>query len=553
MKIKANNKIYFLFLAIITGLTFLIHYEPALYSDDWFMISYNYFTSDPLINWSDKRPLFFTYFRILFELTQFNINVFYLISGLTTFLTAVFLFKIINEFPPKKSVFSFCVSLVYLLLPYDLSRTWLMNSYIHFSFLLFLLFIWLQIEFSKKNNYFYFWLGIISLSVSILMYEGQILLLAVWCIFIFFYNLKQKKKYFLLLSPLLLIFLYSIYRIFNSSNLNDTYMTQVVTDITEILKRLLEALKLLILGFTQPLREWFGFNGNLIPFFLLSFFVLCILLLIGLAGNLISKEKNLSYKEKTLKSPKMPLNTAIGFIFMLAGFFPILLLIPPNISGVCSRVNFFILPGAAYTIVSLLTAIALMFFRKENLAWVAVSFCILPLLLIGLFVQINVQKDVQRSWNEQKDIWQAVFKSLPDIQDNSYVLIYSPLDKNSMPEMADFACSSLFKERMPLVYPWDVSWGLRLLYDNITLNGDTMGPHVKHEILFEQNDIISRDNYKVPYNQIIFLKYDQESHETKIITDLQNEFSLPFPPQNYDPYKLIIPETPNINARSLVQ
>jgi hypothetical protein len=231
--------------------------------------------------------------------------------------------------------------------------------------------------------------------------------------------------------------------------------------------------------------------------------------------------------EKTQSSKKIGWMFLFSFGFILAGYFPTLLVRPPNLDDVSSRANMYAIPAAALIIVGIVGLVALALARTkwqwQMLVWAAV----LPLILIGLGVQIGIQKLGQVAWTQQKTIWQALFQIAPDFKDGTTVVLIMP----GYDQLR-------FGEHPPLYAEWEVDHGLRVLYENDSLTGRILFPdaEIYSEATFTSTEILSfMPQYRTPYESAVFLLYRPSNGKLKIVDDLNMELGLPFSVSTYNP------------------
>jgi hypothetical protein len=231
----------------------------------------------------------------------------------------------------------------------------------------------------------------------------------------------------------------------------------------------------------------------------------------------------------------------IGGLFVIAGYLPIVTLYSPNLNERFSRVNLFALPGASIFLVSLLYLIVVSISRysKEIQALLMVS--IIPLLVIGGITQIWLQYDTHMAWREQEQIWQELFELVPDLVDDTSVILVLP---------GHYECRGFTWKRTPFTYQ---NVGISMLYGNDTLSIGVVFPDLDSVIEFRQEGIINLDSGKIiPYSEsIILIRNDEQG--LQLVTDLQMELDLTWHIIEYQPHQRILNGVvPAIEWRKLV-
>jgi hypothetical protein len=166
---------------------------------------------------------------------------------------------------------------------------------------------------------------------------------------------------------------------------------------------------------------------------------------------------------------------------------------------------------------------------------------VLPLVLLGMMVQMQVQYDDRIAWQEQKQIWQELFVLAPDFKDGTGI-IFILSDNEQSPSL------NVNGIRPALGPKSQVKTALNMLYGRRDLDGDVF----IREILFMNHEFIRKELFleegvrsytgtqPIPYDQTIFMAYDGNPRQLRVIEDLSAENLVDFPVPNYAPYDRII-------------
>ena len=115
-----------------------------------------------------------------------------------------------------------------------------------------------------------------------------------------------------------------------------------------------------------------------------------------------------------------------GGAFWIAGYIPIIALYSPSLYGNASRVNSFAIAGASLMLVSVVAIIATLLARSISQIRFLSTAILLPFIIAGVFVQLQVNKERQIAWETQKTIWNGVFRTIPNIKDEKSIVIVIP-------------------------------------------------------------------------------------------------------------------------------
>jgi hypothetical protein len=193
----------------------------------------------------------------------------------------------------------------------------------------------------------------------------------------------------------------------------------------------------------------------------------------------------------------------IGVLLVGAGYFPVVTVYLPGLNGIDSRINATAVFGASVAIGALLMLAANAVTSNRRSAGTFFLGACLPLVVWGTYVQSAVALDNARSWQEQKQIWNALLGAVPNLKDGSRVVILLRGFENR------FGFGAW--QRPPLAAWWDVTGGVRLLYDNRTLEADVvyLDADVPHGTKLAPDGVYNAQCAEtVPYDQVVAALYD---------------------------------------------
>jgi hypothetical protein len=255
-------------------------------------------------------------------------------------------------------------------------------------------------------------------------------------------------------------------------------------------------------------------------------------------------DERIQKPEKVMLVKKYRLLFIIGMGFMVAGFLPVVTIYEPTLYLFATRTNTYAIPGAGLIIIAITGLISLVFARNKFHSNWSVLASIFPLVLIGIFVQVNVQHESKLAWDEQKQIFNEFISIAPDIKDNSVVYFILPGYKKMRSA-----------ERTPLTAMWEVTGALEVLYGKGSLAGDVIFPDlsVPDYLSFQENGILDKTNGNLtPYSRAVFVAYEGRPRRLSLVENLQKELNLKWTPQGYAPNSRILNEQHVVELRRLI-
>lgn len=510
-------------------------------SDDWtYIVEMYVFGNLSPINLDDRRPLALTFYFAMTSIFGLRVEYYYFVNFLIIFLSAYLVYMIVKRVFPNLGWFASLVALTYLVYPVDYTRTWIIMSYIRFWWLVSLGVIWLLLEFVESGNKWKYILAMIGIIIPLGAYEGQfgITLLAIALIAFLIPRTPTKRKLTLLGSVLTIGLSFFIWRIYIQPKfleVKDTYVGAIQFSPAVIIDRYLQGFDVFIKGWFAPIQAQLELSGfNIINWTLLYIIICCVATLWLFSKTTLIARLQFNQKISMMKSYFITFMT--GGAFWIAGYIPIIGLYTPSLRGVTSRVNLYAVFGASLLIVSAVAILATLVSRTTfQLHFLTTAF-ILPLLIAGIFVQLQLNKENQIAWETQKNIWNGIFETISGIRDEKKIVVIIP----GFERLRPFAS-------YPFISGWEIDAGTKVLYNNPDIGGyyffkDTQSP----ENHFLKNGFRPIPTNKVvSYKKLIFLSYDPQSKTVELVDNLTEAMSLPFEVNNYNPYENIAPAQPS--------
>lgn len=510
-------------------------------SDDWsyFVAKYAFGGLAP-INMTDRRPLVLAFYYAMTSIFGLRVEYYYFVNFIIIFLSAILVYMIVKRVFPNHGWLASLVALTYLVYPVDYTRTWLIMSYIRFWWLVSLGVIWLLLEFVESGNKWKYILAMIGIIVPLGAYEGQfgIILLASALIAILIPKTPTKRKLTLFGSVLAIGLSFFIWRIYIQPKfleVKDTYVGAVQFSPVVIIDRYLQGFDVFITGWFAPIQSQLELSGFNTITWTLIYIIICCIVNIWLFSK-TTPIARLHFNQKISMAKSYAITFLTGGAFWIAGYIPVIGLYSPSLRGVASRVNLYAVFGASLVIVSGVAILATLVSRTTFQTRFLTTAVILPFLIAGIFVQLQLNKENQIAWETQKNIWNGIFETIPGIRDEKKIVVIIP----GFERLRPFAS-------YPFISGWEIDAGTKVLYNNPDIGGyyyykDTQSP----EIHFLKNGFRPIPTNKiVSYKKLIFLYYDPQFKTVELVDNLTEVMSLPFEVNNYNPYENITPAQPS--------
>ena len=171
-----------IFLLLIGFIAYGFFYAPIIYNDDWsFMIGRWYYGSMKLFDLGELRPLQKAPFAILYAVFGPNIHLFYVIFWALSVLAAIQLYFIMLRLV-KNNPIAFGIVAIFLIYPADFTHMWVSQLHNRLAVVFTLLYAHLLLVYRDNGRRAALWGGLLSLLLSLTMYEGQLGVAMLWCL-----------------------------------------------------------------------------------------------------------------------------------------------------------------------------------------------------------------------------------------------------------------------------------------------------------------------------------------------------------------------------------
>ncbi len=544
-----------LMFAIVMGVSYGGFYAPVIFSDDWSHIVGGLLDNRwPVIDWTTSRPLVHLPILLIYSLFGLNIHAFYWILFLSQWGAAVGTYSLLKKIIPNHSLV-FLVVLLSFVYPADYTHTWLNMVHVRFGFVMLLLYAWLIFLYRDKNSRVALIISLLVLLVSLGIYEGHLGLALGWAVLLFLISKKLPwSRRIALLSPFVIVGFFSIWRIYGIARIGvyDSYIEQIHFSPGLFLERLWIGCKVLVWCWIVPFQQAFGGGPDFVLGYLRYYLLIAVTIILGWLIAILTGKKfshsPLLLKDEKIREYRMAVALFVtGVLFTSLGYIPIIMLFPPNLSSLDSRVNVFALLGASLSIVALLYIFAVFLARYREQVCLLLAVSVIPLLTIGVMVQLWVQYDIKTAWSEQKLIWSELFDIAPTLTDYTHIIVVLP----GYQESKDYVTW----KRTPLWAEWDVTAAIKVLYGNKTLSADVFFPDLYCMMEFRPEGIASLWWYGhvIPYERTIIVTFDGEPRRLRLVEDLQTDLGLTWPTVDYKPHsRILVGAKPTVALRRLV-
>ncbi len=552
-------------LFLVTVMSFRTGYAPILYYDDWLTFGQQYlFGGLELVDLTNRRPLLDTVAKILLGIFGLNVKALYDTHIFVIFLCAVMVFFLARRVFSGHSYLALPAALLFLVYPVDLTRMWLSMNYIWITYLATLIVLYLMLDYAEKGS---LWKPALALPLIVFplgAYESSFGLVIAWSVLlaIFTRGISSRRRA-MLLYPIGVGVLFAIWRFAIQPvvfNVHDPYIVMGFQSGQSLIARLFDRLSPIVPVFV---------NAWILPFSsLLGVSPRRTMLLVGAAvaavGMLalwVTREPGAFHKTgqttptdpengETLHYPLDPLSRAemkqetlqllkpfsAGMVMFVAGFFPYILIVKPALDWFSSRANMFAIFGAALAASAGIALVGMWVTRNRLQMRLIILSAMVPFILMGITQQIWNQNEARLAWAEQKHFWRALFQAVPNLKDGTTLVVAMPYDDPKQPY-----------GRLPYVAEWELTAGLKVLYNNPTLKAIPYTPNHVEGIGYghlRPEGVFSYTTGVTPYEQVVLVYYTQGSYEVKIVEQINAAFPLDFAVEGYAPEKHILPEPP---------
>jgi len=515
--------------------------SSPLRSDDWnWIIEPIIFNPLKIINLSDRRPLLSSLLAVLTPLFGLNIHWYYITNWFLLFLSGVVCYLIVKNAFPKQTYLALPTALILLIYPVNYARTWLIIINNTYALLLALVAILMMVLYARTGKIPLLILGNALFLLSLGTYEAGlgIVIMSALLLIIFIKEIPTKRR--LLIATFLITAIgFIIWRTWIQPqifSIQDFYLESIDINAMTTIRRYIQGLFIFLFNWLGPLlipfgeiKYWLFVGLSLFGAFLLIIFL----------PNFIKRAKtnpDFIFNERVGRIKSLLLIALWGGLIWFAGYIPVIFLYQPVFYGDASRVNFAAIPGASLALSAILAVLITVIVRKKEKINRLLFIAVIPLVLFAMGYQIHSQNIRNQIWEVNKNFWHNTFEVVPRLEDNTKVVIVIP----GFVELKPF-------EMLPFRGDWEAESALRVLYNN----PDLFAEYFYSDIPFHP------DNWEpteVDLSRYLFLYFDPNDSQVRIIEDPENALALPIRTEGYNPSERLKP--PQINGekyRGLVE
>lgn len=560
--------IVLLFICIVSFIPFKTFASPPIASDDWSLVVAPYaFGELRPFNLSNHRPFDMSFYYVLTSIFGLRFEYFYLLNALVIFLSAVMVYTLVKRVFPQHIWLASLTAVIYLIYPVDSTRTWIMMLYIRFWWLVSLVAIWLLIDFAESGNKWKLALASLGIIVPLGAYEGQfgVVATASFLIAAVFKDKPIRRRLVLVGSTFIIGLLFYLWRFHIQARIAEIqYYSARSFEFNPLIliERYFQGFDIFFRRWLDPFQAQLGLSDSqmLIGISLYIAFSFFITFLISkkytsrlkrhstkiAQDDIPAAEKEgsrifwlgnmLNFKDKLPLIKEQSMILLIGGAFWIAGYFPIIGLYSPSLSGHASRVNSFAVAGASLALTALAALLATLLASSTLQVRPFATALLFPFIFAGIFMQAQVKIEKQNVWETQRKIWKGTFETIPNILDEKGLVVILPANKQPNTSYT-----------YPFSTAWEVDAGMKVLYNNPAISGYYFyNSSLDQQFEFRKNGIVPQGtNRLIGYKRLVFVLYHPSDNRIELVEDLEEALSLPFSVDNYRPHENIIPAQPS--------
>jgi hypothetical protein len=521
----------------LTVVTFLTVFDPAIYMDDWDLLRKFIFGNMLVVDPERRRPFEDAVIWLLLHLVGVNPRAMLVVVAGLIFMCAAVIYLLMRRIFPSAEFLALPVAVLFIVYPVDTTKVWMTRVYQWVIYLFVLLGFWLLLEFLRGGRGWKLAVSLVLFILPLGAYDGQLGLVVLLPILltVFLPGIPMRRRW-LGLTPLLGGLVLVAFRLYIQPILlgfNDPYLDQANYSPLELIRRILVGFPVFAESWVKPFEF---FLPGLSPVKLLV-----ILASSGVIAGLFVRAGMEKAGAAWGGSERRKTWSVLGLVFLLglavwaAGLVPAVVMGAPglNLNGSSSRNHTYAILGGSIWLVSLMAAAAVLAAPARRFVGPILTAAIIPLLIIGAGQQVWMQNEARLAWRQQQIFWKMAFVTLPNLADGSTVLVAVHGDYPTRPF-----------EHLPLTAEWEVNHGIKVLYDNPSLQGMlyfadfTTG--TRRETKLRPEGVYGYIVEFVPYDQLVIVIYNPVNQVMQVVTDPEQEFDLPFKVNGYNPERFIL-------------
>ena len=536
----------FLIITAVNLVVFLFLGKPRLMQDDWAVIADGVFSRFAWFDWYQQRPLNNAFYNLLYAAAGTNIVVYHWVNFCLVLGIQYLVYRLADELLVELRPIALVTALIALVYPANYTATWLTMINNHLAWLMALLGMWLLLRFVRQGGFWLLLAGSLFLFVPLWIYEGALGISLAWCLLLlgFSWTSLSRQNRLALLVPIALLSIFAVLRAFIRPMMGIRGVNQAGfsgSNLLLIWDRLLE-IKVLAAAWLGPLQPWLSSMGVAIGKLWLLVGLGLVIILVVLLFYLLLRSRKVQESQPIDRSRarrKLLWAFLAAVVLLLASLIPTIFVRPLNLEDATTRSNLYAIPPAAVILACALSALVLLFTSQgsvyRKLVWAAA----LPLLLSGIGIQAYVQNQWQSAWEQQQSIWRSIFDIAADFEAGTTVVLVMQGYGGDGGQLQGFGTHP------PIYAEWEFEDALRVLYEDLSLNGRIYFPAVDYysEAEFSEDGIFNASRSQTsPYNTVVFLLYREAKGRLSLVNNPTQLLGLPFKIQDYSPHDRILSE-----------
>ena len=502
--------------------------NPPLRSDDWNMlIEPTIFGSFDIVDIANRRPFMLALYAVVSPIFELNISLYYVVNWLLIFTSGVVFYFIVRSVFARYRWLALPSALIFLIYPVNYARTWLVIQINTFALLLTLLAVLLLVRYLESGKGWKLILSNILIIISFGTYEAGLgIVLMASLLVLFFYKKVPRKRRLWAQTTILVSVIFILWRTFIQPaflDVSDQYLANTSFNIPTILERYVQGAFIFLFNWVGPIFIRFGsykywvFLGA----FAFGIFLFILVAWTKIRNLLVSESEEDKLRKNNIK--ELFSIGGLGLLVWAAGYIPVIFLWQPIFYGDGSRVNFAAIPGASIALVAFISALVMILVadKKKAEPQKYLTWIIVPLVVLGMVYQIFNQNIRFKIWHQLEGFWNQMFVLAPEVEPGTKMVVVIP----GYDDLVPF-------EMTPLRGDWEAESAFKVLYNT--------------EILFAEYYYVDIPDYvdnwqatECDLERFVFVYYDPESGETRIIEDPNVIFDFPCSISFYDPWARI--------------
>lgn len=471
---------------------------PSVMGDEWFYLVDHIRDGGPACPELaiGARPLSTCWMAFVYRLVGPNASAFHAFGIVMNLISALLLLATLDILLPKWASYNGAVVALYIVLPADMTRTWLGGNIVIGAALL-LLVAWPMARFWRDGRWWAWFASMVAIAINLGFSEVTVgVIIALSGLAFLFGRHRTWPQRLGLLAPAIVAVGFSLWR----WNWQQTVGYAYGHDISRVAVSPMVLISRLYLGFRYLLGEaWATTILSLQPFISPDGRVARLLalgLLIGLVALAILLARRISLNSRRFDSSSARQNVgigetldllkagAVGLVILAAGYFPIILAIGAGTGYTGSHAHQIPSIGASLVICAVLFGASQWLARTPARARFIALAGLVPLLAVGIAGHVMVTRQLREAWAEQKLIWHSLFEQAPDIADGTHVLVL--LEGYDVPGRGP---------RPMISGPFGISAALQLLYDKDELSASFVpAPASRTLSIGDEGDLLVFEN-----------------------------------------------------------